>query len=104
MMMPTATETAMRQEKDSIGIREVPAEAYYGIQALRGSENFPITGIKPAQQYPEAIWAFAQMLIRQPLSKLIALIKINGKTIILNQNLKNYIRFSNKKTRRTKFT
>jgi aspartate ammonia-lyase len=61
MMMPTATETAMRQEKDSIGLREVPAEAYYGIQALRGSENFPITGIKPAQQYPEAIWAFSQI-------------------------------------------
>jgi aspartate ammonia-lyase len=51
MMMPPTTETAMRQEKDSIGVREVPANAYYGIQALRGSENFPITGIKPAQQY-----------------------------------------------------
>ncbi|MDX2084508.1 MAG: aspartate ammonia-lyase [Candidatus Melainabacteria bacterium] len=62
--MTTATDTkpnqqqATRQEKDSLGVREVPAEAYYGIQALRGSENFPMTGIKPAQQYPELIWAF----------------------------------------------
>lgn len=55
----TAEKTAMRIEKDSLGSREVPASAYYGIQALRGSENFPITGIKPAQQYPEFIWAFA---------------------------------------------
>lgn len=47
-----------RLEKDSLGTREVPSSAYYGIQALRGSENFPITGIKPAHQYPEAIWAF----------------------------------------------
>lgn len=47
-----------RVEKDSLGTREVPATVYYGIQALRGSENFPMTGIKPAQQYPEAIWAF----------------------------------------------
>jgi aspartate ammonia-lyase len=48
----------MRQEKDSLGVRDVPAEVYYGIQALRGSENFPMTGVKPSQHYPEAIWAF----------------------------------------------
>ncbi|MEB3244765.1 MAG: aspartate ammonia-lyase [Vampirovibrionales bacterium] len=47
-----------RTEKDSIGERQVPAGAYYGIQALRGSENFPMTGFKPAQVYPEAIRAF----------------------------------------------
>ena len=33
-----------RTEKDSLGTREVPAESYYGIQALRGKENFPISG------------------------------------------------------------
>ncbi len=33
-----------RIEKDSIGTREVPEDAYYGIQSLRSSENFPITG------------------------------------------------------------
>jgi aspartate ammonia-lyase len=47
-----------RLERDSIGERQVPANAYYGIQALRGSENFPMTGFKPAQVYPEAIRAF----------------------------------------------
>lgn len=33
-----------RLESDSIGTLEVPADAYYGVQALRGSINFPITG------------------------------------------------------------
>ena len=47
-----------RTEKDSLGTKEVPVEAYFGIQALRGAENFPISGVKPAQAYPEAIRAF----------------------------------------------
>jgi aspartate ammonia-lyase len=47
-----------RIEKDSLGQLPVPADAYYGIQALRGSQNFPMTGILPAQHYPEALWAF----------------------------------------------
>ena len=34
----------MRLESDSIGEMEVPGEAYYGVQALRVNENFPITG------------------------------------------------------------
>ena len=34
----------MRLESDSIGEMEVPCDAYYGVQALRANENFPITG------------------------------------------------------------
>jgi aspartate ammonia-lyase len=34
-----------RIEKDSLGKKEVPASAYYGIQTLRAVENFPITGV-----------------------------------------------------------
>ncbi|MFM7469387.1 MAG: aspartate ammonia-lyase [Vampirovibrionales bacterium] len=49
---------AVRVEKDSLGTLDVPAEAYYGIQALRGSRNFPISGVTPGQAYPEAIRAF----------------------------------------------
>jgi aspartate ammonia-lyase len=42
--------TKHRMEHDFLGDREVPADAYYGVQTLRGSENFPITGyhIHPA--------------------------------------------------------
>ncbi|TBL79445.1 aspartate ammonia-lyase [Paenibacillus thalictri] len=33
-----------RIEKDFLGQKEVPAEAYYGIQTMRAVENFPISG------------------------------------------------------------
>jgi aspartate ammonia-lyase len=36
----------MREEKDFLGSKEVPAEAYYGVQTLRAVENFPITGYR----------------------------------------------------------
>lgn len=33
-----------RKESDSIGAKDVPADAYYGVQTLRAMENFSITG------------------------------------------------------------
>ncbi|WP_243355482.1 aspartate ammonia-lyase [Bacillus litorisediminis] len=36
----------IRVEKDFLGEKQVPADAYYGIQTLRAVENFPITGYK----------------------------------------------------------
>lgn len=33
-----------RIEEDSVGEKKVPIDAYYGVQSLRGCENFPITG------------------------------------------------------------
>ena len=35
-----------RQEKDSIGIKEIPAEVYYGVQTARAVENYPISGMR----------------------------------------------------------
>lgn len=35
-----------RIEKDFLGSKEVPVQAYYGIQTLRAVENFPITGYR----------------------------------------------------------
>ncbi|MEC4986097.1 MAG: aspartate ammonia-lyase [Oscillatoria sp. PMC 1068.18] len=43
-----------RIEKDSMGEREIPQNAYYGIQTLRAIENFPISGIKPLPTYVDA--------------------------------------------------
>jgi len=34
-----------RKERDSLGERELPDSAYYGVQTLRGMENFPISGV-----------------------------------------------------------
>jgi len=45
---------AMRTEKDSMGERQLPNEVYYGIQTLRATENFPISGIKPLSTYFDA--------------------------------------------------
>lgn len=33
-----------RLESDSVGELKIPTEAYYGVQSLRGKNNFPITG------------------------------------------------------------
>ena len=36
----------MRQERDPLGVRDVPSEAYYGIQTVRAIENFPVSGYR----------------------------------------------------------
>src|SRR5690349_5456983 len=35
-----------RQEKDSIGTKEIPADVYYGVQTARAVENYPISGMR----------------------------------------------------------
>ena len=47
---------ATRTERDSLGEREVPADAYYGIQTLRAVENFPVSGLKAS---PHLIRSYA---------------------------------------------
>ena len=42
----------MRKEKDSLGELEIPDGVYYGIQAFRASQNFPISG---TQVHPELL-------------------------------------------------
>ncbi|MEM6425544.1 MAG: lyase family protein, partial [Cyanobacteria bacterium P01_D01_bin.128] len=49
-----ADSTIYRIETDSMGERQIPAGAYYGIQTLRAVENFPISGIKPLSTYVDA--------------------------------------------------
>ena len=34
-----------RIERDPLGEKAVPADAYYGIQTTRAAENFPISGL-----------------------------------------------------------
>ena len=45
---------AERTERDSMGERQLPETAYYGIQTLRALENFPISGLKPLATYVDA--------------------------------------------------
>jgi aspartate ammonia-lyase len=43
-----------RTETDSLGPREVPADAYYGIQTLRAVENFPVSGLRGSKHLRRA--------------------------------------------------
>jgi len=49
-----------RTEHDLLGYKEVPSEAYYGIQTLRAVENFDICGVK-LSAYPKYIKALAMV-------------------------------------------
>ena len=55
--VPSMPAPATRIEKDFLGEREIPAEAYYGVQTLRGRDNFHITGI-PMSLEPCFVRAF----------------------------------------------
>ena len=48
--------TEYRIEQDSIGTKDVPLGVYYGVQSLRASENFHITGLN---MHPEIINSLA---------------------------------------------
>ena len=51
-------EKKIRFEHDSIGTKEVSADAYYGVQTLRTYENFYIIGLK---MHPELIVSVMQI-------------------------------------------
>ncbi|MDQ3555644.1 MAG: aspartate ammonia-lyase, partial [Gemmatimonadota bacterium] len=48
----------LRTEHDLLGERAISDDLYFGVQTLRATENFPITGI-PISQYPHLIHALA---------------------------------------------
>ncbi|MCW3999337.1 MAG: aspartate ammonia-lyase [Candidatus Bathyarchaeota archaeon] len=43
-----------RREIDPLGERYIPKDAYYGIQTLRATENFPVSGVKAPLQIIKA--------------------------------------------------
>jgi aspartate ammonia-lyase len=47
-----------RVEKDSLGEKQVPGDAYYGIQSMRAEENFPISRHKA---HPVLVWSIVQI-------------------------------------------
>lgn len=49
-----------RLEHDLLGEREVPAEAYYGVQTMRARENFNISGVT-LNFYPDYVVALAMV-------------------------------------------
>jgi aspartate ammonia-lyase len=51
-----------RTERDLLGEKEVPADAYYGVQTMRALENFQLSGV-PINHYPGFIegWAIVKI-------------------------------------------
>ena len=47
-----------RKEKDLLGEKQIPANAYYGVQTARALENFQISGVK-TNFYPDYVKAYA---------------------------------------------
>jgi aspartate ammonia-lyase len=46
--------TAFRKETDSLGSRDVPSDALWGIQSLRARENFPVSGLGTSRHLKRA--------------------------------------------------
>lgn len=55
-----STSRASRVESDLLGTKKIPGDAYYGVQTLRGMENFRISGVL-LNHYPDIIRAFAMV-------------------------------------------
>src|SRR4026208_1232805 len=51
---------ATRTESDLLGKKEIPFDAYYGVQTLRALENFQISGVK-TNFYPDYVRAYAMV-------------------------------------------
>src|SRR5512135_3180665 len=49
---------SVRKEKDSLGLKDVPTDVYYGIQTARAVENYPISGLRA---HPTLIRAIAMV-------------------------------------------
>ncbi len=49
-----------RTEKDLLGPKQIPNDAYYGVQTARALENFPISGVK-TNFYPDYVRAYAMV-------------------------------------------
>ncbi|MDN3398693.1 aspartate ammonia-lyase [Psychrobacter sp. APC 3426] len=74
--------TATRQEYDLLGHRDVPADAYYGIQTLRAFENFTVSGVR-LHQFSTFIRAFATVKKAAAIA--------NNKVGVLNDTIKDAI-------------
>src|SRR3954471_16668326 len=57
---------ATRMERDLLGEKAIPANAYYGVQTARALENFQISGV-PINHYPGFIeaWAIVKLAAAQ---------------------------------------
>jgi aspartate ammonia-lyase len=55
MTPKTPSMSNTRTERDPLGEKAVPTGALYGIQTLRATENFPISGLRPLPAFVDAV-------------------------------------------------
>lgn len=60
MLVSITLNTQTRTEKDLLGEKEIPGDAYYGVQTARALENFQISGM-PTSFYGDYVRAFAMV-------------------------------------------
>lgn len=53
-----STDGKTRTENDSLGTKQIPAEAYWGLNVSRALDNFAISG-RPISSYPDLIFGYA---------------------------------------------
>lgn len=59
LVVPSAwAQEKTRTERDLLGEKQVPADAYYGVQTARALENFQISGVT-ISHYPGFVEAWA---------------------------------------------
>jgi aspartate ammonia-lyase len=56
-----------RTEKDLLGEKQIPADAYYGVQTMRALENFQVSGVK-TNFYPDYVRAYAMVKLAAALA------------------------------------
>ena len=58
LLTPALGQQKTRTEKDLLGEKQIPADAYYGVQTARALENFPLSGVL-INHYPGFVEAWA---------------------------------------------
>ncbi|MBW4362646.1 aspartate ammonia-lyase [Flavobacterium sp. NAS39] len=59
-LMGFSTFAQFRTEKDLLGEKQIPTDAYYGVQTARALENFQVSGVK-TNFYPDYVRAYAMV-------------------------------------------
>src|SRR5277367_1550561 len=65
-VVPANAQEKLRTERDLLGEKQVPADAYYGVQTARALENFQISGVE-INHYPGFVeaWAIVKLAAAQ---------------------------------------
>src|SRR4026209_2689943 len=60
IVTPAIRAQQTRTEKDLLGEKQIPADAYYGVQTARALENFQVSGVL-TNFYPDYVRAYAMV-------------------------------------------